>query len=359
MGDSDTMWSHQVLFVVASLAITFSKAQLVDNFVCPDEFEGYYPHLYSCDRYWKCIDGRESLETCGNGLAFDDLDPTFTTENCDYVYNVDCGNRTELEPAISAPNCPRLYGTFMDPDDCTGFFNCRNGIANRYSCAPGLAFDPEDRVCKWADQVSRCKKLMDEEEKKGVLQCPQNFLRGVNTKHPHPQDCRQFFVCISGTAREYGCPLGSVFKITQNEDGVCADPADVAECANYYGDLQFQPEELVKAGVDPEASGSRLTLQHLELEPPTELAIHLQKFNCQKMTSLMHNFARLLLTIGGLSKILLTFGGPFKRTPESWYQPNLCPADSGRDHPKPQPLLLRRRQQQLLLQPLQQPQPDH
>ena len=103
----------------------------------------------------------------GNGLAFDDLDPTFTTENCDYVYNVDCGNRTELEPAISAPNCPRLYGTFMDPDDCTGFFNCRNGIANRYSCAPGLAFDPEDRVCKWADQVSRCKKLMDEEEKKG------------------------------------------------------------------------------------------------------------------------------------------------------------------------------------------------
>ena len=118
----------------------------------------------------------------GNGLAFDDLDPTFTTENCDYVYNVDCGNRTELEPAISAPNCPRLYGTFMDPDDCTGFFNCRNGIANRYSCAPGLAFDPEDRVCKWADQVSRCKKLMDEEEKKGenllylILYIPWSFL---------------------------------------------------------------------------------------------------------------------------------------------------------------------------------------
>ena len=63
----------------------------------------------------------------------------------------------------------------------------------------------------------------------GVFQCPQNFLRGVNTKHPHPQDCRQFFVCISGTAREYGCPLGSVFKITQNEDGVCADPADVGK----------------------------------------------------------------------------------------------------------------------------------
>ena len=27
------------------------------------------------------------------------------------------------------------------------------------------------------------------------------------------------------------------------------------ECANYYGDLEFQPEELVKAGVDPEVLG--------------------------------------------------------------------------------------------------------
>lgn len=50
--------------------------------------------------------------------------------------------------------------------------------------------------------------------------------------------------------------MGSVFKITQSgQDGVCADPQDVPECANYYGDLQFQPEELVKAGVDPEAVG--------------------------------------------------------------------------------------------------------
>ena len=116
------------------------RAQLEDNFSCPDEFEGFYPHLFSCDLYWKCQEGQASLEKCGNGLAFVDKDPTFTSEECDYLYNVDCGNRTELEPPISALNCPRLYGTFMDPDDCTGFFNCRNGIANRYSCAPGLAF---------------------------------------------------------------------------------------------------------------------------------------------------------------------------------------------------------------------------
>merc|ERR1712045_774681 len=66
------------------------------------------------------------------------------------------------------------------------------------------------------------------------------------------------------------------------------------------------------------------------------------------MTSLMNNFALPLLTIGGLCK----------RTPESWYQPNLCLVDSGRDHLKPQPPQPQRRQRQQLQLPLQQPLPD-
>merc|ERR1711976_34014 len=83
-----------IMSLIALLGISIlsvANSQLVDNFSCPDEFEGYYPHLYSCDKYWKCIDGRASLETCGNGLAFDDTDPTFTTENCNEIYNVECG----------------------------------------------------------------------------------------------------------------------------------------------------------------------------------------------------------------------------------------------------------------------------
>jgi len=169
---------------------------------------------------------------------------------------VNCGNRSELEPAISANNCPRLYGTFQDETDCTAFFNCRNGLANRYNCAPGLAFDPSDRVCKWADQVDACKKMMNEEEKAQDFTCPKTFKRGIYSKHAHPQDCRQYFVCIAGNPREIGCPLGSVFKITSSgQDGVCANPIDVPECANYYGDLEFGNDELVKAGVDPEVLG--------------------------------------------------------------------------------------------------------
>ena len=121
-----------VALACALASVQLSAGQLVDDFSCPDEFEGYYPHLYSCDRYWKCLEGIAEEKLCGNGLAFDDSDPTFTTENCEYSYNVQCGNRTELEPPISAPNCPRLYGTFPAEDDCTAFYNCRDGLANRY-----------------------------------------------------------------------------------------------------------------------------------------------------------------------------------------------------------------------------------
>ena len=50
--------------------------------------------------------------------------------------------------------------------------------------------------------------------------------------------------------------MGSVFKITaEADDGICVDPQDVPECANYYGDLKFEKQELVRAGVDPEAVG--------------------------------------------------------------------------------------------------------
>lgn len=48
------------------------------------------------------------------------------------------------------------------------------------------------------------------------------------SRHPHPDDCRKYYVCLEGTAREYGCPIGTVFKIGDQEGtGNCEDPEDV------------------------------------------------------------------------------------------------------------------------------------
>jgi hypothetical protein len=73
------------------------------------------------------------------------------------LHNVDCGDRSELEPPIGSANCPRLYGIFPDEQRCDTFWSCWNGESNKYNCAPGLAYDRDARVCMWADQVPECK----------------------------------------------------------------------------------------------------------------------------------------------------------------------------------------------------------
>ncbi|XP_029675396.1 protein obstructor-E [Formica exsecta] len=141
-------------FVIAAILIAGTSGQ--ESFKCPDDF-GFYPHHISCDKYWKCDNNAAELKTCGNGLAFDASDSKFLTENCDYLHNVDCGERTQLEPPISTPHCTRLYGIYADEKKCDVFWNCWNGEASRYQCSPGLAYDREARVCMWADQVPECR----------------------------------------------------------------------------------------------------------------------------------------------------------------------------------------------------------
>ncbi|KZS12557.1 putative Cuticular protein analogous to peritrophins 3-C [Daphnia magna] len=227
-------------------AITSAQNIRSDAFVCPKE-NGFFAHDISCDKYWKCVDGVATLEVCGNGLAFDDTDPKNNRENCDYVYNIECGDRLELEPPISTPHCPSLHGVFPDETKCDVFWSCWNGEASRYQCAPGLAYSRESRVCTWADQVANCKQ---EEVGNGFI-CPVtgDVATGAFSRHAHPEDCRQYYVCMNGNAREYGCPLGTVFKIgLDDQSGFCADPEEVEGCQDYYADSGLDIKQLSKLG---------------------------------------------------------------------------------------------------------------
>ena len=172
-------------------------------------------------------------------MGFLDTDPTFTLEQCAELHLVECGERTELEPPISTPNCPRLFGTFADPVDCGVFWKCQDGKSNRYNCPPGLAYDQVTRGCKWADQVPECSSpVVQVDEEGGEFQCPQDSSAGTFTKHPHPADCRQYFLCMNGQPRELGCPVGEVFSAGSGNgiDGKCTGPEEVPECRDYYGD---------------------------------------------------------------------------------------------------------------------------
>jgi len=228
-----------VTFKMTILVLLFATAALaqVDDFSCPDEFEGYYPHLYSCDKYWACQDGIAELRTCGNGLAFIE-DEEYKVEQCEELHLVECGERTELEEPISTTNCPRLWGTFADPEDCGVFWKCQDGKANRYECPPGLAYDQVQHSCLWISEVPECSFQTIPIDETEEFSCPVDTPSGAFTKHPHPLDCRQFFLCIGGIPREQGCPLGEVFDAGTGSgiDGRCTDPENVPECADYYAD---------------------------------------------------------------------------------------------------------------------------
>ncbi|CAL8113481.1 unnamed protein product [Orchesella dallaii] len=220
---------------VAVLLVAHTVFAQEGGFKCPHEY-GFYPHTRSCDKYWKCENNVGELKTCGNGLAFETSDPKFLAENCDYLHNVDCGDRADLEPPVSTPNCPRLYGIFPDETRCDTFWSCWNGEASKYTCAPGLAYDANARVCMWADQVPDCKVTKES----GGFQCPNpkdNPNPGTFSRHAHPEDCRKYYVCLDGNPREYGCPIGTVYKIGADDfSGQCEDPEGVDGCENYYGD---------------------------------------------------------------------------------------------------------------------------
>jgi len=179
----------------------------------------------------------------------------------------------ETEPAISTPHCERLNGVFPDEDKCDVFWSCWNGEASRYQCAPGLAYDDKSRVCVWADQVDRC----TAEEVGAGFVCPDvgDVATGAFTRHPHPEDCRKYYVCMNNDAREYGCPLGSVFKIDEENEnsGFCTSELDtVAGCEDYYAELDLVIPSTTARAVTKKAksSVSRVTNRRPAPVPVTE-----------------------------------------------------------------------------------------
>ena len=51
-------------------------------------------------------------------------------------------------PLIFAFTCPES-GIFPDPEDCSKFYHCANGIGYHKSCSNGLLFNPVSFTCDW------------------------------------------------------------------------------------------------------------------------------------------------------------------------------------------------------------------
>jgi Chitin binding Peritrophin-A domain len=94
---------------------------------------------------------------CPDGLVFDQL--IRKINKCDQPFNVDCGDRLELQPPKTneAGTCPRKNGFFAHPDAsvCDIFYNCIDGEPLEVKCTAGLHFDEYSGTCVWPDTANR------------------------------------------------------------------------------------------------------------------------------------------------------------------------------------------------------------
>lgn len=223
-----------VLWTVVAVLVASTSGQ---NFKCPEK-NGQYEDSVQCDKYYECVDGVATEKLCPDGLVFDQN--IRIVNKCDQPFNVDCGDRIELQPPKSNTLCPRRNGFFADPDPsiCNVFYNCIDGQAIKILCTTGLHFDEFSGTCVWPDAAGRkgCASL--EKKLSDGFECPnapKTDASGQVIDHPkyaHPKDCQRFYVCLNGKEpRDLGCQVGEVYN---EESQRCDAPENVPGCEDWY-----------------------------------------------------------------------------------------------------------------------------
>ncbi|KAG5884574.1 hypothetical protein JTB14_015415 [Gonioctena quinquepunctata] len=221
--------------VITCTVVSLAGAQ----FKCPAK-DGQYEDSQQCDKFYKCVDGIATSELCPDGLVFD---PLIRKRNkCDQLFNVDCEDRIDLQPAQPKGVCPRQNGFFAheDPAVCDKFYNCIHGEHIEITCTVGLHFDEFSGTCVWPDAAGRkgCNAKIN--TLKDGFQCPKEGNKDANgnlevhPKYPHPTDCQRFYVCLNGDEpRDLGCQVGEVYN---EESQRCDAPENVPGCEDWYKD---------------------------------------------------------------------------------------------------------------------------
>lgn len=241
------------LAIALALAVSMAYVVSAQTFNCPEP-NGTFEDAEQCDKYYECYDNVPETVLCPDGLVFDPY--SRKREPCDHYFNVDCGNRLKLQTP-QGPNdlCPRLNGFYAHPDAgvCNVFYACVDGVAEEYTCSPGLWFDEYQGVCNWPGETDRrdCRADHDVNVLDNGFKCPgesEADAYGVSDPHPKyadPSDCAKFYVCLNRvTPREQGCELGLVFN---DISGQCDAPENVPECKDYYKFLDDEKDAPAKA----------------------------------------------------------------------------------------------------------------
>ncbi|XP_055623531.1 protein obstructor-E-like [Toxorhynchites rutilus septentrionalis] len=231
------MHKQYLLFTVFTVG-AFAVPDGYYQFNCPKE-HGQFEDPYQCDKYYECNNGRATEKLCPDGLVFDP--ESKRVSKCDQPFNVDCGDRKELQPPNQVGVCLRQNGFFPHPDPsmCHIFYNCVNGQELEITCSAGLHFDWETGICVWPETAGRtgCKGNPNRKLNDG-FQCPAEYKNvdgnGQIIPHPnfpHPSDCAKFYICLNGVEPRLGACFGGL--VYNPETQRCDEPENVPGCEHW------------------------------------------------------------------------------------------------------------------------------
>ncbi|XP_048006056.1 protein obstructor-E-like [Leguminivora glycinivorella] len=215
----------------------------------------------SCDRYIECINGTAEEKTCPDGLLFN-ANALFTAYPCQYPNEVQCLERSALQPAQPTEDCPHQFGYFKlgDARNCSAFRNCVNGVGYDFTCPEGLAFSSESYRCEWPDEVADC----DAEAFLG-FRCPEVPISkelGPPAGYRYYRsdvNCQKYFICIEGRPRVLSCGGDSAFD---DLTSTCVSADEVAACPQDLRAAAARSREEEKQRLAKEISFNARPVQH-------------------------------------------------------------------------------------------------
>ncbi|GBM46632.1 hypothetical protein AVEN_181209-1 [Araneus ventricosus] len=122
--------------------------------------------------------------------------------------------------------CPSLFGVFADILDCSAFYVCVGGIANRNTCKRMMQFDKYRKTCL-PFIVAICDKGDDDGDKTTALPTTKGG-GGETTKDkftcpsivgnfPHPDDCSKYYSCTFYVSSLKTCSGSELFDSDKKE----------------------------------------------------------------------------------------------------------------------------------------------
>ncbi|GLH08614.1 Probable chitinase 10 [Gryllus bimaculatus] len=105
----------------------------------------YYPDHGNCHNFFVCVNGMMVRQGCAPGLVWNQ-----EKSMCDWEFNVPCQDRTHAAIQYASVNEPCTDGPLASyPGDCTKYLYCQWGQYQEGTCAPGLNWNSEGKICDW------------------------------------------------------------------------------------------------------------------------------------------------------------------------------------------------------------------